>query len=61
MIEELKENIQKIDRLQTEQNYSEAEVLCEETIKLLPSSKRRIGSSGGFVCRFDGAADDLIT
>ena len=40
MIENLKETIQQIDRLQTEQHYSEAEALCEETIKALPSSEQ---------------------
>ena len=37
MIENLKETLQQIDRLQTEQHYPEAEALCEETIKSLPS------------------------
>ena len=40
MIDNLKENIQKIDRLQAKQNYSEAEALCEEIIKSLPSSEQ---------------------
>ncbi len=29
-----------MDRLQTEQNYSEAEVLCEQMIRALPSSEQ---------------------
>ena len=40
MIENLKETLQQIDRLQTEQHYPEAEALCEETIKSLPSSEQ---------------------
>ncbi|MDJ0903747.1 MAG: tetratricopeptide repeat protein [Xenococcus sp. MO_188.B8] len=40
MIENLKETIQQMDRLQAEQHYSEAETLCNETIKALPSSEQ---------------------
>ena len=39
-IDNLKETIQQIDRLQAEQNYSKAGALCKETIKSLPSSEQ---------------------
>ncbi|AOY81514.1 tetratricopeptide repeat protein [Moorena producens JHB] len=40
MIDNLKQTIQHMDRLQTEQRYSEAEALCHQTIKDLPSSEQ---------------------
>ncbi len=40
MIDNLKQTIQQMDRLQAEQHYSEAEALCHQTIKSLPSSEQ---------------------
>ena len=40
IIDNLKQTIQQMDRLQAEQRYPEAEALCNQTIEALPSSEQ---------------------